>query len=165
MKRFWALFGLVVTLCSAADTTPQPNVSMSRYLGRWYEQARYENWFEEGMEQVYTDYTQGPDGSINVTNYGRSPEGKWEQASGRAVQKHKGILEVSFVWPYWWFGSPYHILYVDKEYQAALVSGDDDDYLWLLTRERSPRPETIRKLKEEAKRRGFDTSKLRFTKQ
>lgn len=156
---------LVVSICTAADTTPQPNVSLDRYQGRWYEQARYENWFEEGMEQVYTDYTAGPDGSIDVQNSGRDSNGRLKQAAGRAFPVTNGVLEVSFVWPYWWFGAPYHILYVDKEYKAALVSGDDDEYLWLLTRERIPGRETIQRLIKEAKRRGFDTTKLRFTKQ
>lgn len=165
MKSFYSLLILLTSTCIAADTTPQANVSLSRYQGRWYEQARYENWFEEGMEQVYTDYSPGPDGSLNVMNSGRNETGHFKQASGRAFPVKDGILEVSFVWPYWWFGAPYHILYVDKDYQAALVSGDDEDYLWLLTRERNPKPEIIKKLKQEAERRGFDTSKLRFTRQ
>ena len=109
--------------------------------------------------------TVNPDGSLNVMNSGRNETGHFKQASGRAFPVKDGILEVSFVWPYWWFGAPYHILYVDKDYQAALVSGDDEDYLWLLTRERNPKPEIIKKLKQEAERRGFDTSKLRFTRQ
>ncbi len=165
MKRISTYLILLAGICTAADTRPQNNVSLDRYMGRWYEQARYENWFEQGMEGVYTDYTARPDGSIRVLNCGHNANGEPEQATGRAFPMSHGILEVSFVWPYWWFGAPYHILYVDKDYQAALVSGDDDDYLWLLTRERKPKQSTINKLKQEAERRGFDTTKLRFTKQ
>ncbi len=165
MKRICAFLILLGGICAAADTSPQNNISLERYMGRWYEQARYENWFEKGMERVYTDYTTRPDGSIRVLNCGHNANGEPEQATGRAFPVTNGILEVSFVWPYWWFGAPYHILYVDKDYQAALVSGADDEYLWLLTRARKPEQGTIDKLKQEAKRRGFDTSKLRFTKQ
>ena len=75
MKSFYSLLILLTSTCIAADTTPQANVSLSRYQGRWYEQARYENWFEEGMEQVYTDYSPGPDGSLNVMNSGRNETG------------------------------------------------------------------------------------------
>lgn len=165
MNRIITVLLLTGFLCAGADTTPQKGISLARYQGRWYEQARYENWFEEKMEQVYTDYTPGPDGSLNVRNSGKTPEGDSESASGRAFRVSDGILEVSFVWPYWWFRAPYHILYVDEQYQAALVSGDGDEYLWLLTRERNPAPEIIRKLQKEAERRGFNTTKLRFTKQ
>ena len=33
-----------------ADTRPTDNVDMSQYLGRWYELARYDTAFEEGLE-------------------------------------------------------------------------------------------------------------------
>lgn len=118
------------------------------------------------MEGVYTDYTPGADSSgIEVLNSGITDDGDFEQARGRAFPTSDGILEVSFVWPYWWFRAPYRILYVDSQYQAALVSGDDDKYLWLLTRDKHPAPSVINKLKQEAQHRGFDTTKLRPTKQ
>lgn len=145
------------------DTTPQQNVDFSRYLGRWYEQARYENWFEEGMDNVYTDYVPLKDNSIQVTNYGTDAQGYDEQARGKAFIDGPGLLEVSFVWPYWWFRTPYKILYVDPEYKAALVSGEDGEYLWLLTREMNASPKLMRSLLHEAERRGFDTSTLRYT--
>ena len=148
----------------AADTTPQANIQLERYAGRWYEQARFENWFEKGMDAVYTDYTPGPDSCLDVTNSGTSEKQIFKQASGRAYPGDDGVLHVSFVWPYWWFRAPYHILYVDSDYKAALVSGATDTYLWLLTREARPHPSIIQKLIREAELRGFDTSKLRFTK-
>lgn len=165
MKALCLLFLFMMSLCLAVDTTPQENISLERYLGRWYEQARYENWFEKGMEEVYTDYTQGPDSSINVLNSGKNAHKESEHSTGRAYRVSNGILEVSFVWPYWWFRAPYHILYVDDSYSAALVSGADDQYLWLLTRQKKADKKTIQRLLKEAKLRGFDTTKLRFTKQ
>lgn len=165
MKVLLLTFLFMLSLCYAANTTPQENVSLERYMGRWYEQARFENWFEKGMDEVYTDYTKGPDSSINVRNYGTGPDKITEHSSGRAFPVSNGILEVSFVWPYWWFRAPYHILYVDEAYSAALVSGDDDQYLWLLTRQKQADKRMIQRLLKEAKLRGFDTTKLRFTKQ
>lgn len=164
MKLTSLLFILSIYPCSAADTTPQTDVQLARYVGRWYEQARFENWFEKGMDAVYTDYKPGPDSSLYVTNSGTNEAQAFKQASGRAYPGDNGVLHVSFVWPYWWFRAPYHILYVDADYMAALVSGDADSYLWLLTREPHPHPSVIRRLIKEAKLRGFDTSKLRFTK-
>lgn len=165
MKSLFLSIMLIIPLASALDLTPQAGISLERYLGRWYEQARFENWFEKGMEKVYTDYTMGPDASINVVNSGLDEMGNLEQSKGRAFPAGNGMLEVSFVWPYWWFRAPYRILYVDDQYRAALVSGDDDKYLWLLTREKKPAPAMIDKLKQEAQRRGFDTTKLRPTRQ
>lgn len=149
------------------NTTPQQGVNMESYLGRWYEQARYDNYFERGMDNVYTDYSMGKNGSITVMNYGYSADGKQHKAKGVAVTDadKPGEMRVSFVPPYFWFRAPYRILYVNEDYSAALVSGDDDDYLWLLTREKEADVPTLRKLMQEAERRGFDTSKLRQTQQ
>ncbi len=158
--------------CAAAlggepDTTPQQNVNLPAYLGRWYEQARYENYFERDMDNVYTDYSLGKNDSITVMNTGYSADGEQHQAKGVAVTdaERPGEMRVSFVPPYFWFRAPYRILYVDNNYSEALVSGDDEDYLWLLTREKEPSEAVIQRLRHEAERRGFDTAKLRPTKQ
>ena len=160
------LFIPALFLCcvqAAVNTTPQASVDFRQYAGRWYEQARYENWFEKGMEEVYTDYALHKDGSLAVLNRGTNEQGKEKQARGRGFISAPGQLDVSFVWPYWWFRAPYRILYVDQEYEAALVSGADDKYLWFLTRESQPQPGLLNKLRQEAQKRGFDTSKLRYT--
>ena len=145
------------------NTTPPPDISIPRYMGRWYEQARFENWFESGMEHVYTDYKLSSDGSISITNTGRNERGVQSSARGRGVTCGTGRFRVSFVPPYKWFRAPYHILYVDKDYNSALVSGDGNDYLWLLTRQQTPDKSILTPLLEEAQLRGFDTSKLRYT--
>lgn len=161
------LFNLFLVLCSPlfaqVDTTPQNNVDMARYCGRWYEQARYENWFEEGLEKVIADYEPQGKGLIQVTNYGTSRQGRLHKAEGRAIVKKTGEMAVSFVWPYWWFHAPYKILYLTPEYDAALVSGEGEDYLWLLTRKEEVSPRLLQKLEEEARKRGFDTSRLLYT--
>ncbi len=150
-------------LLAQVDTTPQANIDMARYYGRWYEQARYENWFEEGLEKVYADYAPlGPD-HVQVTNYGTTRQGELHKAGGRAIVKAPGELAVSFVWPYWWFHAPYKILYLTPEYDAALVSGEGEDYLWLLTRGEEASPRLLHKLEQEARKRGFDTSRLLYT--
>ena len=152
---------------SEPNTTPQQDVNMPAYLGRWYEQARYENDFERDMDNVYTDYSMGQNNSITVMNTGYSADGEQHRAKGVAVTEtgSPGEMRVSFVPPYFWFRAPYRILYVDKEYSEALVSGDDEEYLWLLTRDKTPDEAAMRRLMNEAERRGFDTAKLRHTKQ
>lgn len=157
---------IAISLCpvyAAVNTQAQQDVDIQRYCGRWYEQARYENWFEEGMENVYTDYILLSNGSIQITNHGTTAQGYPEQASGRAFVTAPGVLAVSFVWPYWWFRTPYKILFIDAEYRAALVSGEDGSLLWLLTRETQPSRHLIQLLLNQAHERGFDTSKLRYT--
>ena len=148
---------------AAVNTTPQSHVDLGRYCGRWYEQARYENWFEKDMDQVFTDYGPLNNGRIQVTNYGTDPQGNWHRARGRAEGRGDGELIVSFVWPYWWFHAPYRILYVTPGYEGAVVSGKGEEYLWLLTRDEAASPALLRQLVKEAQSRGFDTTRLRYT--
>lgn len=152
----------------APDTAPQADVNITAYLGRWYEQARYDSFFERGLDEVYTDYTRRADGSITVTNVGYDARGREHRAMGRAViplPEETGRLWVSFVPPYRWFRAPYHILYTDAACTEALVSGDSRRYLWLLTRNRKTDDDTMRRLLAEAARRGFDLGPLRLTRQ
>src|SRR5690242_17427216 len=67
-------------------SVPQPakSVDLQRYLGRWYEIARYEQTFQKGCEAVTADYGLRPDGTINVVNRCRKPGGKTAEARGRA---------------------------------------------------------------------------------
>ena len=146
------------------NTAPQRGVNLGRYMGRWYEQARYDHAFESGLDRVYTDYTMLPDGRVKINNTGTDEDGVRHHAVGMgSCPQGDGRLQVSFVPPYSWFRTPYHILYATDGYTGALVSGEDDRYLWLLTREREPERGLIRELLNEARARGFDTSRLRYT--
>ncbi len=147
------------------DTTPAAGISLPRYMGRWYEHARFENWFEAGLDTVYTDYRLRSDGQVEVLNCGTNTKGWRKLSKGRGICRCTGSLRVSFVPPYFWFRAPYNILYVDPEYQSALVSGDGSNFLWLLTRKAQPPQELVATLLNHARLRGFNTEQLRYTKQ
>ena len=148
------------------DTAPQHGVDLRAYMGRWYEQARYDHAFEDGMERVFTDYTLQGDGRVRISNNGEDTAGRPFHAAGIGSCPHgDGRLRVSFVPPYSWFTAPYHILYATPGYTGTVVSGEDDTYLWLLTRERHPAPELLQELEQQAARRGFDLARLHYTRQ
>ncbi|MCK7534080.1 MAG: lipocalin family protein [Marinilabiliales bacterium] len=46
------------------------NFDLNRYLGTWYETARFPHSFEEGLVGVTATYSVRPDGKINVENAG-----------------------------------------------------------------------------------------------
>lgn len=147
------------------NTTPQQNIDFNKYMGRWYEQARFENWFELGMDSVSAEYEICADGRISIRNSGLSQQGKRCHSTGKASIKQNGVLQVSFVPPYCWFRAEYNILYVDADYQTALVSGKGSQYLWLLSRQVQADANLLTPLIREAQRRGFDTRQLRYTRQ
>lgn len=151
-----------------ADITPQSEVNLSAFMGRWYEQARLDNAFEHGMDEVYSDYEVMEDGRFRVCNSGTDAGGRSHQAHGIGSMKEPtapGVLRVSFVPPYGWFAAPFLILYTDADYREALIAGSGGHYLWLLTREQHPARDCLNRLLAEARRRGFDTHELRRTRQ
>ena len=64
------------------DNAPVAALNLNRYLGEWYEIARFDHSFERGVEQAKANYTQNADGTIKVVNSGIK-NGKPKTAIGR----------------------------------------------------------------------------------
>jgi apolipoprotein D and lipocalin family protein len=148
-------------------SVPQPSksVDLQKYLGRWYEIARYEQSFQKGCEGVTADYSLRADGNINVLNRCRKPGGKSSEARGRAIVvdgETKAKLKVSFFGPFY---GDYWILDHADDYGWSIVGEPSGRYLWILNREATPQEAEVQKLIDRAKDLGYDTSMLIRTKQ
>jgi apolipoprotein D and lipocalin family protein len=61
------------------------NFDPDKYLGKWYEIARFDYRFEKNMNQVTATYSKNPDGTIKVDNQGYDYVKKeWKQSIGEA---------------------------------------------------------------------------------
>lgn len=162
--------GIVALLSSCASSIPKKakpvqNFDVNKYLGTWYEIARFDFRFEKDLNNVMAQYSLNDKMNVDVTNSGYNyKKEKWTSANG--VAKFRGdkdiaTLKVSFFGPFY---SGYNVIALDKNYKYALVAGKNLDYLWILSREKSL-PQNI---KEEylkiAQEIGFDTSKLIWVK-
>ncbi len=138
-------------------------VDINRYLGVWYEIARFPHRFEKDLVGVTATYTLKPNGEIEVLNQGykRTLQGEKKTAKGRARifnPKQTGLLKVSFFWIFW---SDYRIIALDKEnYSHALVTSSSKNYLWLLSRTPQMQDSVYHRLIGFAEEKGFDLSKL-----
>ena len=146
---------------------PVSGFELNRYLGKWYEVARLNHSFEEGLSQVSAEYSVNEDGSVKVINRGYSKEEQeWNEAEGKAKfigAEDQGYLKVSFFGPF--YGS-YVVFELDKEnYQYAFVSGPDLDYLWLLSRTKEVDQDVIERFVSTAQSLGFKTNELIFVEQ
>ena len=158
---------LLLAACAGDGFKPRPApepakpVELSRYLGRWYEIARYPNRFEEGCEAVTAEYARRPDGLISVTNTCRkgSPTGPVSQAEGRAkVAGDDGAkLKVSFFGP---FFSDYWVLDRAEDYSWALVGDSRGGLFWILAR--TPDPPNRAELVRRAEALGYEPARLIF---
>jgi len=168
MRLVSILMLFLLTGCSGTPDglTPVSGFDGQRYLGTWYEIARLDHSFERGLEQVTAHYSLNPDGSIRVINRGYDPaQQKWQQAEGIAKfvsSPDVGHLKVSFFGPFY---GGYNVLLLDADYQYALVSGPNRDYLWLLARTPTLAPTTYDQVLEQARQMGFDTQQLIRVKQ
>ncbi|MCC5996443.1 MAG: lipocalin family protein [Oceanicaulis sp.] len=153
---------------SDAPLTTVAEVDLERYLGRWFEIARYDNRFERGCEGVTADYARRPGGLIEVVNtcFRDGLDGPADTARGRArvVPDTGGAqLEVSFFGPFW---GDYWIIELDEaEYQWAVVSEPRGRYLWILAREPRLDPDVLDVRLAELDALGFDTGALVFVEQ
>lgn len=170
MKQIYTILMAVILLSAEAckaqtiNTTTVDNLDVERYMGRWYELARYDHRFERNMERCEAYYTFEPDGKIAVRNSGIDTKtGLLRITDGRAkLGKLPGQLRVSF---FLFFYSDYNILALGDNYDWALVGSSSPKYLWILSRTPSlPKP-TIEHILAIARERGYDTDKLIWVQQ
>ena len=150
-----------LTACSKDfDNSTVKEFDLSRYLGLWYEIARYDHSFERGMDNTMAQYILQDDGTVVVLNTGWK-NGKFKLAEGKAKYKDPegdpGHLRVSF---FLFFYSDYNVMMVDENYQISLVGSKAEKYLWILSRTPVPDPDLLQMVLDEAKQRGYDTSQL-----
>ena len=147
------------------NTSTVKQLDISRFMGKWYEIARYDHTFEKGMTYVTAEYSLESDGKIRVINRGLK-NGKPKEIVGKAKQpdpmEYPGRLKVSF---FLWFYSDYYILELDKDYQYALIGSSSDKYLWILSRTPELPKDILDKLLANIKQRGYDLSRLVYVEQ
>lgn len=156
-----AICALPLISCSSQiDNTTVKKFDLNRYLGTWYEVARYNHSFERGMDNTMAEYILQDDGTVAVINTGWK-NGKFKVTEGKAKYPDPtgkpGGLKVSF---FMFFYSPYNVMLVDENYQLSLVGSKSDNYLWILSRTPEPDPVLLEVMLAEAEDRGYDTSKL-----
>lgn len=158
---FIALTGLYSCATIPKNATAVQPFEKEKYLGKWYEIARFDFQFEKNLNNTTAEYSLNDNGTIKVDNKGfNTVKGKWKQAVGKAKfvkNDSTAMLKVSFFGPFY---GRYNVVAIDPEYKYALVAGDNLNYLWILSRETTI-PVTIKSdYLKVAKNIGYDTSKL-----
>ncbi|MGO1617202.1 MAG: lipocalin family protein [Oceanisphaera sp.] len=154
---------MLLTACTGLPdaVTPVKNFDSERYLGTWYEIARLDHSFEQGLAQVTAEYQQGDEGEIRVINRGIVQQTQEQKkAVGKAYfvnDEQEAHLKVSFFGPFY---SSYAVFELDEDYRYAFVSGYNHDYLWLLAREPEVSPALKAQFVEQAQQLGFATDQL-----
>jgi apolipoprotein D and lipocalin family protein len=173
-KTKWLLLGvflasIAVNARSAnppAELKTVPHLDLSRYLGRWYEIARYPNWFEKQCARdVTATYELRKDGRISVSNACVKEDGKRRESTGWAKiadPASNAKLKVTFFWPF--FGD-YWVLELGPNYEYAVIGEPSRKYLWILSRTPQMSDEQYRSITGNLSARGYDANRLVRVKQ
>jgi len=166
-----ALTVLVATGQAQANATPLQtvhSVDVPRYMGTWYEIAKYPNWFQKKCaSSTQATYTLQADGRVQVLNRCKTDKGEWSEALGAARQiggPNSPRLKVRFA-PEWLSFIPlvwgdYWIIDLDPNYQWVVVSEPDREYLWILSRTPQMAADTYQDLLGKLHDRGFDLKRI-----
>lgn len=167
------LIGWLLALAACASSPEIPpltvgHVDLQRYQGTWYELARLPMFFQRKCVQAQANYRLRDDGRIDVLNQCRTLEGELQTARGEAWPQVEGETDKLWVRFDNWFSQlfprltrgEYWVLYVDEDYQTAVVGHPSRDYLWLLSRTPEVSPEIQARLLAVAHERGYEVDEL-----
>jgi len=166
MRKTGLLVLLAAVLLSSCASipegfTPVNNFELEKYLGKWYEIARFDFTFEKDLNNTTAEYSLNKDGSVKVVNRGFNyVKNEQEEAVGKAKfrgGKDVAELKVSFFGPFY---AGYNVIALDENYQYALVAGDSLDYLWILSRTKIIPEEVKNNYLDIARLGGYDTSRF-----
>ena len=150
-----------------------PALDVPRYMGTWYEIAKYPNPFQKKcVKDTRADYQLLVNGAVQVTNRCTMDNGEVEVVvgAGRQVGNARSPkLKVRFA-PEWLSFIPmvwgdYWVIDLDPEYQLVAVSEPKRDYLWVLARTPTVNPRAYEELVVRLEKKGFDSRKMVLTRQ
>lgn len=149
------------------DFSTIQQLDLKRYMGVWYEIARFDHRFERDMVGVTATYELLENGKITVINagYKHGFDGKYKTSKGKGKQpdpKDPGKLKVAF---FLFFYADYYIFELDPDYKWALVGSSSDKKLWILSRTPTLSKKNLDHILDKARKRGFDTNKLIWVEQ
>ena len=153
------------TACSSKNPPLQTveKVDLERYLGTWYEIARYEHFFEKDCKNVSANYSIMDEETIKVINKcTKIQTNEKKEVFGRAYATDftNSKLKVSFFRPFY---GDYWVLILDEKYDYVVVGTPSREYLWILSRTSNLDEKIKKEILQKLPTLGFDTSKLIWT--
>lgn len=167
----WLLSASGVWAQAPAPLEPIAMLDVPRYMGVWYEVAKFPNRFQsQCVADTSATYRLQADGTVQVINACRLSKGEMQQAVGEARQRGgpgTARLQVRFApaWLSWlpWVWGQYWVVDLDDGYALAAVSEPTREYLWILSRTPEVPPERYAELLGRLSRMGLEVGRLEKT--
>ena len=143
-----------VNIASSANFDP------ARYVGRWYEVARYPNPFQADCPGAIAEYGFSDQPNVlTVTNLCLDETGQvTDQITGTATDEGLGRLSVRLQGVP--VAAPYWVLWVDEGYRTAVVGAPSGRVGWILNREPDIPADRLAAAREVLDFNGYDLTQL-----
>ena len=143
---------------------PLPALNAKRFAGTWHQIVRLNHPLEGGLSRETVTFLPLPLDRWQVIRRGwRNEAGAWEVRSTETRPADPKSSRASLRGKFdGWFRSNIHIIWVDPNYQYAMVSGDNRDQFWILSRTPNPDPRVIESMLQEASSKGFPVHQALF---
>lgn len=151
---------------------PVEHVDLTRYQGKWYEIASIPQFFQRKcVKNTMADYTVLSESLVRVTNSCVTKDDHTISTEGRAKPQDdtNAKLKVTFAKVFdrylFWFSGKYWVIYLEPNYQYAVVGHPTRDYGWILSRTPDLPETTLKEISHFLKVSGYDPCRFQVTPQ
>lgn len=163
---------LGLTACATKGTQPNGQsmrplvtaeyVDLKRFMGRWYVISNIPYWGERGYVGSYVEYALRDDGDIDDFFFGHKKS--FDQPLQKITLKDSVVnTDTNAEWrasPFWPISFPYLILYVDADYQTAIIGYPDRSLAWIFSRKADISEQMLKMLQTKLSEHGYDVNQL-----
>ncbi|TFG63337.1 MAG: lipocalin [Spirochaetales bacterium] len=139
------------------------SLNAERYLGRWYEIARFQSGFEKNIFGATAEYSLRNDGKIQVVNSGfkNSLDGQYTEVKAVAWVPDPRVPAALKVRFFGLFAADYLVIGLDQEhYGWAVVGNNSRNFLWFLARTHVIDDSLYAAMEDIARDQGFSVDSL-----
>lgn len=161
-----SMFIIIISPSYAKAPKPITYVDPQEFSGLWYEIARTYNYFEEDCVAPSVEYSLVAQEKYRVINrcFKNKIDGELIKYEGDAKSLYKGNMSQIEKTYFWVFTKNYRVIYLDENYQTAVIADENLESLWLMSREPIMDKEKLKSVISMLEKH-MDTSKLIFPKQ
>jgi apolipoprotein D and lipocalin family protein len=164
MKQW--LFIIFSTLLFANTPLPVPYVDVKEFSGLWYEVARTSNSYQKNCVASSVEYELQKDSTYKVFNrcFEKVIGGDLIEYKGTAEPVNANSMSKIDMTYFYIFTREYRVIYLEKDYSAAVVADEDMEQVWVMSRKPELPKRKLKKILSKLEK-NMDVKRLIFTPQ